>query len=259
MGAVEVSSSCKNLDLPSAVRCDLSVARLAHQRTTTATPTLPSFYSSIHSHNEWTMARSNKQAAFDQSFDLFFETDDKGWKESGTWGANAFDTSFESDPFEFSAVGSSFHPAPTHSATLFPTDPFGKSGKPTVQVAILEQLSALYDDVSTEGSISVEGSVFVKPSKLLTNLPFCLVLRDLLDHVERCEEKSAVCHNINDKVSRKGLHKSDRVFRVTLPRQVATEVAIMDYVCVPTLRPVPIVSELLHVLHASDISGFLHE
>jgi hypothetical protein len=203
------------------------------------------------------MANSNEKEAFDQSFEFFERqevSEDHGdpWSQPETkWETNAvFDTSFESDPFEFSAVSSAARPTERDSPShFFPDDPFASKdsssilkGLVTVPVAIHEQLSTLYDNVSAEGSVCVEGSVYVKPLGELT-APFCLVFRDLLEHVERIEEKSEVCRNITEKTPPKGLHRTDRVLRVTPPpSSVSKEIAILNYVCVQNLRPVPIVS-----------------
>ena len=200
------------------------------------------------------MTLPNDRYTFDKSFELFEHNVD-----SENWRQNAFDTSFESDPFEFSAVGSPRQPAAFHDSPsqLFTEDPFSvkeaspfrKQGAvvpPTVRIAILEQVSAIYDDVSAEGSVSVEGSVFIQlPNRRIP--PFCLIFRDLLDQVDRLEEKTAVCHNITDKISREKLHRSDTVLRVTLPSptdQMESEVSVLNYVCAPSLRPVPLVSSV---------------
>jgi hypothetical protein len=126
----------------------------------------------------------------------------------------------------------------------------------TVHVAMHEQLSAIYDDTSEDPACQVEGSIHVKPSAEMANSPFSLVLRDLMGHLKSVKDRVggtggtaagdysySYCQDVTDKVSRQGLHKSDRVFRVTLPPNVLSngEVPIAQYMCSSRVRPVPLV------------------
>jgi hypothetical protein len=113
----------------------------------------------------------------------------------------------------------------------------------TVHVAIHEQLSAIYDDISEDPACQVEGSIHVKPSAEMGNSPFSLVLRDLMGHLKNVKDRTDFCQDVTDKVSRQGLHKSDRVFRVMLPPNVLAngEVPIAKYICSSRVRPVPLV------------------
>ena len=193
--------------------------------------------------------------AFDRSFEFFESHDgeDDPWSVvPGPANKKLLETSFESDPF--SAI-SSIKPEDTNF-TLFPQDPFVSSSvEPvpptptvsTVRVGVHEQLSAFYDDMSTQGSVHVAGSIHVKPAFGGIPGPFCLVCRDLLDQIERLDARTDVCLDITDQTKLHGLqHPTDRVLRVTLPNPLtgpATEgIAVANYVCSPGLRPVPMVS-----------------
>jgi hypothetical protein len=143
----------------------------------------------------------------------------------------------------------------------------------TVHVAMHEQLSAIYDDISDDPACQVEGSIHVKPSPELANSPFSLVLRDLMGHLKSVKQHRvgggghgtgdsslSYCQDVTDKVSRQGLHKSDRVFRVMLPPNVLSngEVPIAQYICSSRVRPVPLVRKMmmLRTLIAMVISTF---
>lgn len=167
--------------------------------------------------------------SFDRSSNSFTRNND-------TWTGQ--DSSFDnSDPFEFSAM----------QARLPEKDPgfianyrhVALPVNPIVKVYIHEQLAALYDDVSKEGAVSIEGTVYVQATG---RSPFCIVLRDLLEQIECVEEQAEVCINITDRVSSKGLHHADRVLRIALDTASPfRETIVLKYVCVPTLRPVPLV------------------
>ena len=209
--------------------------------------------------------------AFDQSFELYAsQADDEAtadfWNDEPK--NKLLDTTFESDPFEFSAISSIQPKGQDGQSTLFPEDPFQiptpSSVKqiPTVRVGVHEQLSAIYDEVSSEGNVQVEGSIHVKPLKNSLSAPFCLVCRDLLDHIESFEERSQVCRNISDQVSRDGLHPSDRVLRVILSDEVLSSstdgVSVANYSCVPGLRPVPMVRISVATFWMSNRAFFSH-
>ena len=117
-----------------------------------------------------------------------------------------------------------------------------------VQVAIHEQISALYDGVTDEPACHVEGSIYVQPSSDLQAKPFLLVLRDLENHVANWKDWPSTCQNVSDRVPRKGLHQTDRVLQITTraddgmsPRSVAEEALIAQYICTERVRPVPLV------------------
>lgn len=189
---------------------------------------------------------------FDNSFEYFEASGADPWVENA-WGKNAsLDSSFDSGVegpgglFEFSATSSALQEGDLDSQSLFFTDPFNvtpsrKEGPVTVRVAMHEQVSALYDDESTDTTCQVEGSVHVKPTADL-KAPFHLVIRDLLDQLDRIEVDHEVCRDVSEMISRKDLHKSDRVLRVTVPPNADDqEISIASYVCASSLRPVPMV------------------
>jgi len=192
--------------------------------------------------------------AFDQSFDFFEKQEGgKGWGstpsrvQSNEDANNVFDTSFESDPFEFSAVSSAVPTEEEAAPTFFPSDPFPslsrlpRTKNQTVRVAIQEQVSALYDDVSRDGgTVGIEGKVYVKPEARLSK-PFYLVLKDHLGVVVSCEEEKALCQNTSNKVQRKGLKRNDRVFRVATLGNHLEDACVLTYKCASSLRPVPLV------------------
>jgi hypothetical protein len=188
--------------------------------------------------------------AFDRSFEFFQGSDPWGSPDSNR--NKALNTTFESDPFEFSAISSVPNRDNDGLSTLFADDPFldtkPTSGKTrlatapiaTVRVGVHEQISALYDDTSRAGSVEVQGSIHVKLTGKIS-APFSLVCRDPLDQIERLD-----CSNISDTVSRHGMHESDRILRVQISDEIASlaaeGVSIATYTCVPSLHPVPLVS-----------------
>jgi hypothetical protein len=162
---------------------------------------------------------------FDRSFDFFNEGDDP-WKEASK---QALDTTFDSDVFEFSATSSFEGQEEETGSIFFPDDPFLASSPIKVRVAIHEQLSAMYDDFSQEGAITVTGSIHVKVAE---SVPFSLVLNDSAENVQRIEELPDVCSVDNM-----------RVLQVKLdPTHALEEIPIANYFCLPKLRPVPLVS-----------------
>jgi hypothetical protein len=190
---------------------------------------------------------------FDRSFD-FFEGDgpDKtAWKDLSWTKNTSHETSFESTLFEFSAT-SGQQPEAFPEPVFFPEDPFfdgknvsthhagdNKGGVSKVHVAIHEQLSAMYDDFSQEGSISVTGSLRVKPTVPVQGT-FFLTLRDQQHQIHKLEPiESGVCKDVTGKTNRGG---SNRVLRVTLDSSTSEETPIATYSGVSKLRPVPVVS-----------------
>eukprot|EP00523_Entomoneis_sp_CCMP467_P012007 CAMPEP_0168717970 /NCGR_PEP_ID=MMETSP0724-20121128/273_1 /TAXON_ID=265536 /ORGANISM="Amphiprora sp., Strain CCMP467" /LENGTH=377 /DNA_ID=CAMNT_0008764461 /DNA_START=8 /DNA_END=1141 /DNA_ORIENTATION=- len=120
-----------------------------------------------------------------------------------------------------------------------------------VRVAIHEQVSALYDGVTDEPACHVEGSLYVRPSEDLQAKPFLLVVRDSDNHVAHWKDWPSTCRNVSDKVSRKGLHRTDRVLQISTrceeqkrttqsPRSLAEETLIGQYICSDRVRPVPL-------------------
>lgn len=201
---------------------------------------------------------------FDRSFDFFqrkndgegnvkdiFKQSEQSWSKGNS---GLLDTSLEKDLFEFSATKSSLREKPS-KLNIFPEDPFDKhqtsmSSKAdttiTVQIAIHEQLSAMYDDFSQEGAIAVTGSVHVKPTKELKS-SFCLVLKEVSANIQKLELKDKLCEDISDKARDNVIYPSDRILRITLnPKDTDEEdVLIANYSCVTKLRPVPLVSSIV--------------
>jgi hypothetical protein len=171
----------------------------------------------------------------DRSSDRFIRGDD-AWVRPES-------SSFDSVPFDFSTDQSTAR-ATEHAFRSLVTNEPNASSTPLVKVYIHEQLAARYDDVSNEGEMSIEGTIYVQamgPS----SAPFCIVLRDLLGQIDRIEEQEDVCCDITDRVSSRGLHLSDRILRISLNSSTASpfrETIVLKYFCIPTLRPVPLVS-----------------
>ncbi|GAX19924.1 hypothetical protein FisN_1Lh607 [Fistulifera solaris] len=167
----------------------------------------------------------------DRSSDRFVRSDALGRPES----------SFNNDPFHLSADQSTARATERAYRSLVTNEP-NASSTPLVKVYSHEQLAAQYDDVSNEGEISIEGTIYVQamgPS----STPFCIVLRDLLGQIDRIEERVDVCCDITDRVSSRGLHSSDRILRISLnssPASPFRETIVLKYFCIPTLRPVPL-------------------
>eukprot|EP00977_Amphora_coffeiformis_P013648 scaffold3608_cov183-Amphora_coffeaeformis.AAC.35 len=178
---------------------------------------------------------------------------DETWRQNDAMMNVTFDT-VETDVFEFSAGESDLHQTPSdvelslfrgggHKvATERRNNNKGGASLPVVAVAVHEQLSAIYDDVSQEPSCHLEGTIHVKSSTDMSRHPFCLVLRDLLGHIDVLEDRPAVAKDVSKEISRKGLHRGDRVMRVSLPStSKGKAVQIARYICTTGLRPVPLV------------------
>jgi hypothetical protein len=204
------------------------------------------------------MATEGRTEDFDQSFEYFESSEGSGkgkdpWAEK-VWGQNAldssFDSAFEDGIFEFSATSSVQFDGDFDSQSFLFGDPFAltpskKEGPVTVRLAMHEQVSALYDDASVDTTASIIGSIHVKPTTDLKG-PFHVTIRDTMNHLERIEIRPDICRDVSEIISRKGLHESDRVLRVTLPpNSINREIPIARYVCTPTLRPVPMVRKIL--------------
>lgn len=181
------------------------------------------------------------------------------WSDE-TWGQNAlmnvtFET-VETDVFEFSA-GESAQNGASPSDVEFSLFRGGNAvrdghlpqekrnaGPPSVSVSMHEQLSSIYDDASQEPSCHLEGTIHVRSTTDMSRHPFCLVLRDLMSHIDVLEDRPAVAKDVSREISRKGLHKGDRVMRISLPSSAkGKSVQIARYICTTGLRPVPLVRE----------------
>jgi len=182
---------------------------------------------------------------FDRSFELFEQqqkTDNHEHQLKDTSFATnetSFDTSFDSAGFEFSAEPSTLFPDDDiDGALLFPADPFQADRQvDVVHVALHEQISALYDDFSQEGSVTVTGSIHVI---MATNQPVTLRLIDETQQLQRVEQlDDSVCRMLRD-------DEGNRSLRVQLDQaKLFSQVHLADFVCVAALRPVPLVSEKL--------------
>ena len=158
-----------------------------------------------------------------------------------TWTGNQ-SSSFDNDPFDFTAIQSTARTPTEANPPFVVSQPrVASQATPIVKVYLHEQLAARYDDVSSEGVVNIEGTIYVQATGR-SSTPFCLVIRDLLDQIEHIEEHADVCYNMTNRVSLKGLHQSDRVLRITLNQgSTFRETIVLKYFCVPTLRPVPLV------------------
>lgn len=170
-----------------------------------------------------------RQDDFDRSFDYFESSKWSDWKNDAN-----LEHEVSSGPRE-------------DETSVF--DPFAgaSAGVDTVPIAITEQLSALYDDVSSDPTWMVDGAVYLQPRPELAGLPFLLTLRDVLGHVNQLSPNTDLCEDVSDKIARQGLHRSDRVLRVRLAantedhsRGGGGKVLLTSYQCSKDLRPVPL-------------------
>jgi hypothetical protein len=189
------------------------------------------------------------------------------WSDE-TWGQNALNVTFETvetDVFEFSAEDSVVANSNEEEFALFrggvapPSKRGVPTGPPLVTVTVHERLSAVYNgDVAEEPVTHVEGAIHVCSASTadMSRHPFCLVLRDLLGHMELLEQdRSDVAQDVSTQVSRTSLHRTDRVLRVSLP---ATQkvVPVARYICSNQLRSVPLVRvSLLCQTNATSVVG----
>uniref|UniRef100_A0A7S2YCF4 MHD domain-containing protein n=1 Tax=Entomoneis paludosa TaxID=265537 RepID=A0A7S2YCF4_9STRA len=147
--------------------------------------------------------------------------------------------------FLFSSDNNLFRQTGTETAVETGTS---SSGIGRVQVAIHEQVSALYDGVTEEPACHVEGSIYVQPSRDLQATPFLLVIRDLENHVAHWKDWPSTCQNVSEQVPRQ--HRTDRVLQITTrvpkaktptsTRLAAEEALIGQYICTDRVRPVPL-------------------
>ena len=166
------------------------------------------------------------------------EKDDSFCNDFVRAGIGLLDVTFESDLFEFSVTESAADDEkPTNESRStwfsdFTSHNQNDQAPPTVHVAIHEQLSAVYDDFSQEGSISVTGSVHVTSS---SSTPMNLKLYDELLAVQRVEPLAQVCKTVK--------HMSNnREFLIEVNALNSKEgVLIANYCCDPKVKPVPLV------------------
>ena len=120
--------------------------------------------------------------------------------------------------------------------------------KQPVRIALHEQVTALYDDFSTEGTVKVTGSIWIQPNPdgegagenmAERGSPSTLLLKikDPSSCLQRLQQlDDAFCKLTRD-------DQGQRSLLVTLdPVQQSREVHIADFYCSTTLRPVPLVS-----------------
>jgi hypothetical protein len=184
------------------------------------------------------------------------------WSDQ-TWGENALNSSVVNEEFTVNLNADLFSPLASidqedTQTFLFPSNPIWDSGAvgsndqhqqahtvtPIVQVAIHEQLAAIYDHIAEEPTFRIEGSIHVKSSKKTpVKSPFCLLIRDSLDRIETLEMNKGKCVDISENMPRKDLRASDRELRVDVSESPTDrEIPVATYTCVPNLRPVPLVS-----------------
>ena len=176
---------------------------------------------------------------FDQSFDVFRSNQQASRK---AW--NSPSSAFESGKRDDSDADP-FARAPPLATPL--TD----QNHPDIVVSIHEQLSMAYESSGATSKSVVEGTIFFKhPSRLAA--PFCLILRDPLDQIA-----TLVTHRNAEDISKRifqgpgkdaGFRRTDRIFKIGLgePSTTSTdgdEILVARYICVPQLRPVPLVSD----------------
>lgn len=148
---------------------------------------------------------------------------------------NEFDPSFASDAFSFSATFSheesdrEIFQAANSELNAFR----GKEGK-QVDVRIHEQVSALYDDLSQDGSIAVTGTIYLQTALQSLRLDV-----KNTQYIQRIEGRDDVCQLLQ-----RGVDVTARGLRVELPKKgmaTLTEIPIASFYCVAKARPVPLV------------------
>lgn len=224
---------------------------------------------------------------FDRSFEFFQSKEVEGgvednkikqiWKHDNSWiNSASLDTSFEGDNvFEFTA--DKVNPSSStnnddivdvnnkKNIMLFPSDPFVKEqhqqqqvvedekGAIAVQFILSEQVSAMYDDFSQEGAISVTGSIYMKKAIVMiqnnsNNETLCIVLKDVSTNVLRLDLVESICEDISEVAYDNGIYTSDRVLRINLNSNNVVgdeDILIANYSCIPKVRPVPLVSFII--------------
>lgn len=136
------------------------------------------------------------------------------------------------DVFEFSPVPSADNDDLVFDNFTFPSElPPDKSFDeqiPTVQVAVTEQLSVVYDD-SGEPVSQIQGTIVVRPKKEMRK-PFCLTVKDVGNHINEIEPVHRGCEILTRQ-------RNETVLRMN---HVSGEATIASYSCFSSLRPVPI-------------------
>lgn len=171
---------------------------------------------------------------FDRSFELFEKNKDISFALNET----NFDDSFDSAGYHFAATTlvseTCFDDeSQLDRSMLFPNDPFQPSRdvEEIIRVAMHEQIAAMYDDFSQDGSITVTGSIYVKATM---DVPFTLQLQDELLNLQRVEPYPG-CQLVRDDLG-------NRILKVELTKsKLFREVCIADFLCIANLRPVPLV------------------
>jgi hypothetical protein len=110
-----------------------------------------------------------------------------------------------------------------------------------IGVVVEERLSILFDESTEDPVCRVVGSIYVKPTKRKFG-SFCLTIRDRKAHVEHWNENNGRCKNITTYVPHLALDPGDQVYQVTMNDSDHLEAPIVTYTCIPTLRPMPLVS-----------------
>jgi hypothetical protein len=187
---------------------------------------------------------------FDRSFDYFVKHHVGGKVDSflddfAGSGQDPANAAFDGDVFQFPATASS-PDSDQHQLfqslqfAAFPDPSQLEGNTPIVYVAIREQLSAMYDDFTHEGSIAVTGSICVKSTQTKR---FHLVVKDEESNIQRLE-------SIRSQKSVLG-ESGKRELRVDLKgTKPLEEVLVANYFCSPKLRPVPLVSASRSERHA---------
>lgn len=157
-------------------------------------------------------------------------------------GKDLLEVTFESDLFEFSVEDAPPDGSlilPERKSSWFPDfsilqeqeDPSPKPMK--VHVSVHEQLSAIYDEFSSEGSISVSGTVYVKAASAIS---FQLTFDDSEKLLQSIEVVESICGPTKS--------KTDPILRIELhPLHANEEIMVATYTCETQLRPVPLVCQ----------------
>jgi hypothetical protein len=188
---------------------------------------------------------------FDRSFNYF--ASDKGEGDdvrpvdsfleefAGGGEQDLLNTTFESEVFQFPVTDSSLLPSndpSTVSQSLqFAVFPEGndqpQNSTPIVHVNVCEQLSAMYDDLSQEGTVLVTGSICVQSTE--KGKRFKLILEDDALNVQRIESTHAA------KSDSRSTRTSREILVDLQNAKSSDEVLIAKYFCSHKLRPVPLV------------------
>jgi hypothetical protein len=179
---------------------------------------------------------------FDRSFDYFVKDHAGGKVDSflDDFAGSGHDpaiAAFDGDVFQFPATASS-PVSDQHQLfqslqfAAFPDPSQLEGNTPIVHVSIREQLSAMYDDFTQEGSIAVTGSICVKSAQTKR---FHLVVKDEESNVQRLES----IRSQKNVLGESGKRELRVDLKGTKPNE---EVLVANYFCSPKLRPVPLVS-----------------